>query len=261
MTNAEAMRKSGPLGLALMCLAATLLAADGPSMSVFVTAAKVEARPEVDDATKNALKKKRDEANKARQALEKQIKEQFGKKREAWPPEKDEELYRLEEAAAVADAAYEYRKIDPKEIGDAVDDVRGAAEGKGAQAGKKDRITIASSAAEADLVVEVSARRSKKQFGAVTPSDCWVLFSVGPGGRTSPARSSGRVRDRTTSLMAGSGASTNSVNTSKRTSSGFSPKVSGGGRLFTITSCSNPLARYTYRTSARTPWASLKASG
>ena len=188
MTNVEAMRKSGPLGLALMCLAATLLAADGPSMSVFVTAAKVEARPEVDDATKNALKKKRDEANKARQALEKQIKEQFGKKREAWPPEKDEELYRLEEAAAVADAAYEYRKIDPKEIGDAVDDVRGAAEGKGAQAGKKDRITIASSAAEADLVVEVSARRSKKQFGAVTPSDCWVLFSVGPGGRTSPAR-------------------------------------------------------------------------
>ena len=188
MTNGKVMRESGRLCLALMFLPATMLAADGPAKSVFVTAAKVEPRPEVDDATKNALKKKRDEANKARQSLEKQIKEQFGKKRESWPPEKDDELYRLEEAAALAEADYEYRKIDPKETGEAVEDLKGAAQGKGLQAGKKDRITIASSAAEADLVVEVMARRSKKQFGAVTASDCWVLFTVGPGGKTDQAR-------------------------------------------------------------------------
>lgn len=171
-----------------VCLAATLPGADGPVMSVFITAAKVEARKEVDDATKNALKKKRDEANKARKALEKQLKDQLGKKRESWPPEKDEELYRLEEAEAVASADYEYRKIDPKAIGDAVEDVTRAAQGKGLQAGKKDRITVAGSAAEADLVVEVLARRSQKQLGAVVPSDCWVLFSIGPGGKTGPAR-------------------------------------------------------------------------
>lgn len=63
-----------------------------------------------------------------------------------------------------------------------------AAQGKGLQAGKKDRITVAGSAAQADLVVEVLARRSQKQLGAVVPSDCWVLFSIGPGGKTAPAR-------------------------------------------------------------------------
>jgi len=145
-------------------------------------------RPQVDDATKNALKKKRDDADKARKALEKQLKSQFGKKREEWPAEKDDELYKLEEAAAMAEADYEYRKIDPKEIADAVDDMKGAAEGKGLQAGKKDRITLAASAAEADLVVEVLARRSKKQFGAVVPSDCWVLFSLGPGGKVDASK-------------------------------------------------------------------------
>lgn len=173
---------------ALVVLAAgPARAADGPTMTVFVTEGKVEPRPEVDNATKNALKKKRDEANKARQALEKQLKSQFGKKREEWPDEKDDELYRLEEVAAMAEADYEYRKIDPKEIADAVEDMRGATQGKGLQAGKKDRIAPAASAAEAHLVVEVMARRQKKQFGAVVPSDCWVLFTLGPGGKANAA--------------------------------------------------------------------------
>ena len=159
-------------------------AADGPSMTVFVAASQAPPRPDVDDATKNALKKKRDEANKARQALEKQLKAQFGKKREEWPDDKDDELYRLEEAAAAAEADYEYRKIDPKEIADAVEDLKRATEGKGLQAGKKDRIVSVASAADAQLVVEVVARRSKKPFAAVVPSDCWVLFTLGPGGKT-----------------------------------------------------------------------------
>jgi hypothetical protein len=186
-------RVGGRLGLAVglgvaVGLAAALPAAETPAMSVFITAARIEPRKEVDDATKNALKKKRDEANKARKTLEKQIKEQFGKKRESWPPEKDEELYRLEEAEAMAAADYEYRKIDPKAIGDAVEDLTRAAEGKGMQAGKKDRIRLAASAADADLLVEVLARRSQKQLGAVVPSDCWVLFSIGPGGKTDPTQ-------------------------------------------------------------------------
>lgn len=173
---------------ALLALAPGLArAADGPTMTVFVAAGNDEPRPEVDDATKNALKKKRDEANKARQALEKQLKSQFGKKREAWPQEKDDELYRLEEAAALAEADYEYRKINPKDIADAVEDLKGATQGKGLQAGKKDRIAPAASAAEAQLVVEVKARRQKKQLGAVVPSDCWVLFTLGPGGKVPAA--------------------------------------------------------------------------
>jgi hypothetical protein len=160
-------------------------AADPVPLSVFITEAKVEPRPEVDDATKNALKKKREEAKNARKALEKDLKAQFGKKRETWPDEKDQELYVLEEAEALAEVDYEYRKIDPKAIGDAVEDVARAVEGKGLQAAKKDHVKLATSPADADVVVEVVARRAQKSLGAVMPSDCWLLFTIGAGERTS----------------------------------------------------------------------------
>jgi hypothetical protein len=162
--------------------------ADDPTLNVYVSAAKVEPRKEVDDATKNALKAKRDAASKTRKELEKKLKAELGKKRETWPPEKDEELYKLEEIEAVADADYEYRKIDPKAIGDAVEDVQRAVEGKGMQAGKKDHVRLVTAPADADLNVEVLARRSQKELGAVVPSYCWVLFSIGPGPKMDAAR-------------------------------------------------------------------------
>jgi len=171
-----------------LALAAGPVTADDPTLAVYVAAAKVEPRKEVDDATKNALKAKRDAATKARKELEKKLKAELGKKRETWPPEKDEELYKLEEAEAIADADYEYRKIDPKAIGDAVEDLTRACEGKGMQAGKKDHVRLVSSPAEADLQVEVLARRSQKELGAVVPSSCWVLFTIAPGARMDAAR-------------------------------------------------------------------------
>jgi hypothetical protein len=170
-----------------LALAAGPVTADDPTLAVYVAAAKVEPRKEVDDATKNALKAKRDAATKARKELEKKMKAELGKKRETWPPEKDEELYKLEEAEAIADADYEYRKIDPKAIGDAVEDLQRACEGKGMQAGKKDHVRLVSSPAEADLQVEVLARRSQKELGAVVPSYCWVLFTIGPGAKMDAA--------------------------------------------------------------------------
>lgn len=187
MTTRSWIAIGAPLSVALW-FAIGALASDGPSMSVFITAHRGPARPEVDDATKDALRKKRDEADKARKALEKKLKAELGKKREQWPPAKDAELYKLEQAAAIANADFEYRKVDPKEIGDAVEDLKRAAQGKGVQAGKKDRIGLATSAAAADLVVEVAGRRSKKQLGAVVPSDCWVLFSIGAGGKVDASR-------------------------------------------------------------------------
>ncbi len=169
-----------------LCVAmAPVVGAGGPEMPlrVFVTAAQVEARKDVDDATKKALKAKRDEAKEAKKALEKQLKDQLGKKRESWPPEKDDELYRLEEAEALAEAEYEYRKIDPKGIADSVEDLIESIQGKGL-AGRKERVTLASSAADADLVVEVAARRSGKTLPTqLKPDRCFVLFTVGPGGK------------------------------------------------------------------------------
>lgn len=177
------------LGLALM-LATTALRADDPvkSMSVFVGAAQVEPRKEVDDATKNALKATRDQKKEARKAKEKELKDQLGKKRDTWPADKDDELYVLEEVEALARADYEYRKLDPKAIGDAVKNIVEGIQGEGS-AGRKKHVALVSSAADADLVVEVLARRSEKTLPTQLKADlCYVFFSIAPGGKLAPGR-------------------------------------------------------------------------
>jgi hypothetical protein len=187
--------KARVLGLAgsLLALApCAAFAAPEKPLRVFVTAAQVEARKDVDDATKKALKAKRDEARDARKDAEKRLKAELGKKRESWPPDRDEELYRLEEAEALAEADYEYRKIDPKGIADSVQDLKESIQGKGV-AGRKERIILVESAADADLLVEVQARRSGKTLPTqIKPDRCFVLFTVGVGDKGS-AKSFGRV--------------------------------------------------------------------
>ena len=165
-------------------LSVVVLAADEPTRSVFITAGSFEPPP----GDEKALAAKLNDADKARKDLEKQLKTQFGKKRETWPPEKEEELYALEEAQAVANVGYAYRKVDAKKIPDAVKDLTRAAEGKGMQAGKKKHITLATSAADADLLVEVLARRNETGGAALSATDCWVLISVGAGGKTDKVR-------------------------------------------------------------------------
>jgi hypothetical protein len=179
-----------PVAALALSLAIEVAAADTPKpvMSVFVTGAQRDAVREVDDATKAALKAKRDAAKDARKAKEKELKDQLGKKRDTWPPEKDDELYALEEAEALARADYEYRKIDPKGIEDSVEDIVESFKGKGT-AGRKDRISLAPSAAEADLVLEVLARRAEKTLPTqLKPDWCYVFFSVGPGGKVDADR-------------------------------------------------------------------------
>src|SRR5687767_4472688 len=102
------MLRNAVLLAAAVSLATLAAAAPEKPLRVFVTAASVVPRKDVDDATKKALKAKRDTARDARKALEKQMKKEFGKKRESWPPEQEDELYRLEEAEALAEADYEY---------------------------------------------------------------------------------------------------------------------------------------------------------
>jgi hypothetical protein len=186
------MRKMGIVGLvALPSLVGLALAADAPqaTLKVFVGPAEVQERKDVDDATKQALKEKKKAAEDARRALEKQLKDQFGKKREAWPPEKDNELYALEEAEALASADYDYRKVDLKAIADGVKDLRRALEGKGLQAGHKDHVVLAPDASAADLVVEVAGRRSGKTLPTqIKPDRCYLLFTIAPGAGLDAAR-------------------------------------------------------------------------
>ena len=173
-----------------LALAGTALGAEEPAktLTVFVTAAQVEARKDVDEATKAALKATRDEKKEARKAKEKELKDQLGKKRDTWPPAKDDELYVLEEAEALARADYEYRKIDPKAIGDGVKNILEAVQGKGT-AGQKKHVVLAQSRDDAELIVEVLARRGEKTLPTdLKPEWCYLYFSIGPGAKLDPAR-------------------------------------------------------------------------
>jgi hypothetical protein len=179
-------------GLITLAATAALIPAVGAAppvpMKVFVGPAQVQERKDVDEATKATLKAKRDETREARKALEKQLKAELGKKRDTWPPEKDEALYQLEEAEALARADYEYRKIELKGINDSVKDIVESLQGKGT-AGRKERVQVATSAAEADLVVEILARRGEKTLPTnLKPDWCFVFFNIGPGGKLDAAR-------------------------------------------------------------------------
>jgi hypothetical protein len=60
-------------------------------------------------------------------------------------------------------------------------------QGKGT-AGHKDHVSLAASAAAADLVLEVLARRAEKTSHAAWPDWCYVFFSIGPGGKADADR-------------------------------------------------------------------------
>jgi len=173
-----------------LCLLAAPVSGAPPvgTLKVFVKAAEVKERKNVDDATKKALKEKKDAAKEARKALEKQLKEKHGKKEEAWPPDVQDQLFEAREEEAIARADYEYRKIDPKGLKDSVEDVLESLRGKGL-AGVKERVGVVGSAGEADLVVEIMARRGEKTLPTQFKADtCYLLFTLGPGGEVKQER-------------------------------------------------------------------------
>jgi hypothetical protein len=150
---------------------------------VFVKAAGVQRMPMLDDW--DALKSRRDQARQTRRVLENELREIYGSGRKAWPAEREAELYRLEQAEALADADYEYRKADPRAAFDTAREIAESfQERRGDHPGP---IVITTTADEADLVVEVAACRSAKSFPTQSkPDRCYVLFTLGAGGRMDP---------------------------------------------------------------------------
>jgi hypothetical protein len=157
-------------------------------LKVYVGFARVESHKEADKAMKNELKTKRDAANKARKELEKQIKQQYGKKREQWPSEQEEAYSRAEESAALANADYEYIRVEPEGLRDSAQDIIDSLAGKGI-AGHKENVITVPTAEEADLVVEVVGRRSEKTMPTQIRDDQYfVSFTIAAGGKMDPAR-------------------------------------------------------------------------
>ena len=176
------MKTMAPV-IALSLLASSVGAAEGKAVTlkVFVQAADVKERKKVDDATKQQLKQKRDEEREARKSLEKKLKAELGKKVESWPEAKQDELFEAREKEALADADYSYRKVDPKGLKDSVKDVVESIRGKG-MAGQKEHAELVGSAGEAELIVEVEARRAEKLLPTdIRPNACYLLFTIGAG--------------------------------------------------------------------------------
>ena len=170
-------------GVAVSPLAGAPPGAD-PPLRVYVTTAAAHAgRDPVE-----GVKVRRDHARTARRALERELKARHGRNRGSWPAEAESALASLEENEALAEAEYGYRKADPGGLVESARDIEHSFEARSA-AGRKERLALASSASEADLVVEVAARRAGKTLPTqVRPDRCYVLFTVAAGARMDPAR-------------------------------------------------------------------------
>ena len=131
----------------------------GKAMTVFVTAAPLADVKKVDKETETRLLAAIKDAETTRKDLEKSLKAQHGKKRDAWPQDAQDAMFDAEEAVALAQADYAYRKVKSESLADSADDIRKAILGEG-MSGEKNHIRVVSSADEAQLIVEVNGRRS-----------------------------------------------------------------------------------------------------
>jgi hypothetical protein len=151
---------------------------------VFVKAADVQGMPRLGDG--DALKLRRDQARQTRRGLEGELREVYGSGRKAWPAERKGELYLLQQAEALADAEYDYRKADPRAAFDTAREIAESFQERHS-ASRPGAAILTSSAADADLVVEVAACRAAKSFPTQSkPDRCYVLFAVGAGGHMDP---------------------------------------------------------------------------
>jgi hypothetical protein len=167
-------------------------AAAEKTMAVFVTAAEVTDVVKIDKETEKQLLAAMKTTREARKALEKALKAQHGKKQEAWPPEARDRFEAAEEAVALAEADYAYRKVKQEGLVDTAEDIRKSIVGDGV-AGKKEWMRLVTSPGDAEVIVEVNGRRSGSsgsQPGLMVLRDdqFWISVLVKPGPKLSAER-------------------------------------------------------------------------
>ena len=129
------------------------------AMSVFLSAAQVPDVLKIDKDTQKRLESAIKDAQKNRKDLEKALKAQYGNKRDKWPAEAENRYLDAEEAVALAEADFLYRKVKQAGLADSVEDIKQALAGHGLAA-KKENVRLVDTAADSHLLVEVAGRRS-----------------------------------------------------------------------------------------------------
>ena len=177
------------LSLAPVVLVGTLALAQEP-IAVHVTAAADVQKIEPGDrkAVRKDLETKWRAAHDATKAAEKEMKAQYGKKKEAWPPEKQEAFQVLEDDDAEAEAALAYLDITPKGLSDSAQDIRESLAGKGL-AGAKEYAKYVNAPELADIIVEVVGRRSSKSDPTMLrDNQYYIAFKIKAGPEFDAAR-------------------------------------------------------------------------
>ena len=160
-------------------------------MTVFVTAAPMP-DTRMDEEARKAQSAKVQAAIQARKDLEKTLKAQHGGSRGKWPKEAQDAYTEAEEAVADANAEWVYRRHQEK-LADSVDDIKRAVAGTGV--GAKENVLIVQSRDDAQLVVEVTGRRSGKTGLALAgptkadkDDEFWIVFVIKAGPKLSADR-------------------------------------------------------------------------
>jgi hypothetical protein len=162
------------------------------AMTVMVVAAEVTDVAQVDKDTEKQLVAAIKDAEKARKDLDKALKAQYGNKRDQWPEEAQNRYYDAEEAEALANADWAYRKVRQMGLSDSAEDIRKSLVGDG-MAGRKDNVTLVTSRDEAQLIVEVNGRRSANRgtsggLLALRDDSYWISFLVKAGPQLTPEK-------------------------------------------------------------------------
>jgi hypothetical protein len=144
--------------LALAALTSTVTA-DAQPIRVFVTRVEAPAPPRPTEADRQVASTAYDVADKARKALEQTLKGQYGNKRDKWPADAQERLADAEEARDRANADWMYRAQAERLDKSWAPDIDRALTESGLT-GRKEHITSAASAEQAQLVVTVTGVRN-----------------------------------------------------------------------------------------------------
>ena len=154
--------------------------AEAQPIRVFVTRVEAPAPPKPTEADRQAASAAYDVADKARNALEKTLKAQYGNKRDKWPADAQERLADAEEARDRANADWQYRAQAEVLDKSWASDIDRALTQSGLT-GPKEHIKSAASANEAQLVVTVTGVRNPMAVINAAADRCLTfLLARGP---------------------------------------------------------------------------------
>ena len=176
------------LGLALTATPGAVRQTADKSMTVFVTASEPVPQVKPTEADRQQASAAIKAAQTARKDLDRDLKAQFGNKRDKWPADARERYADAEEAELRLNTDWIYRTRGSEPLPRNVSDLKDALQGIGL-AGKKENVEIVATPEQAQLIVEVNAVRTGNMADDDLLNDeFWVSVLIKRGPQLSAAQ-------------------------------------------------------------------------